>query len=274
MHTDEHVLRSTSTDGTTLTAAVAGSGPPLVMVHGSLVGHHHLDLLVAELRSSMTTYAMDRRGFGASGDADAYDIAREFEDVAAVVDHVTALTGDPVTLFGHSYGASCAMGAAALSDNVAALILYEPSLGLTYPEGLTASIEAAVRAGDPSGAGDLVLRELLEMNDEEILEMHSTDTWHEIVANGHTIAREAYAEQRWTYQPNQFASITAPTVLLSGTETPPELVLATQRAAAAISGAMVRPIEGHGHTATQDAPDLLAQLILDAAHKALRPHTS
>ena len=131
MHTEEHVLRSTSVDGTTLTVAVDGSGLPLVLVHGSLLGHHHLDLLVAELRSSVPTYAMDRRGFGQSGDADAYDLQREFEDVAAVVDHVAALTGGPVTLFGHSFGASYAMGGAARSANVAALILYEPSLGLT-----------------------------------------------------------------------------------------------------------------------------------------------
>jgi pimeloyl-ACP methyl ester carboxylesterase len=273
MHTDGHVLRSTSADGTALTAAVAGSGPPLVMVHGSLLGRHHLDLLAAELRSSMTTYAMDRRGFGDSGDADAYDIGREFDDVAAVVDHVAALTGEPVTLFGHSYGASCAMGGAARSENVAALILYEPSLGLSYPDGLIESIEAAVRAGDSSAAGDVVLREILEMSDEEVLETHSTDEWNEILANGHTIAREAYAEQGWTYRPAQFASITAPTVLLSGTGSPPELVLATERAAAAIAGAVIRPIHGHGHTATREAPDLVARVILDAVYGTLPPHT-
>jgi hypothetical protein len=31
--------------------------------------------------------------------------------------------------------------------------------------------------------------------------------WSEIVANGHTIAREAHTEEVWISQPNQFASI-------------------------------------------------------------------
>ena len=39
---------------------------------------------VAELRDGLTTFSMDRRGDGASGDADGYAIEREFEDVAAV----------------------------------------------------------------------------------------------------------------------------------------------------------------------------------------------
>ena len=149
MHTEEQVLRAVSADGTTLTVTVDGSGPPLVLVHGSLLGHHHLDPLVAELRSSVTTYAMDRRGFGDSGDADAHDLEREFEDVAAVVDHVAQLSGGPVTLFGHSYGASCAMGGAARSNNVAALILYEPSLGLTYPRGRDRRHQDRGRRGRP-----------------------------------------------------------------------------------------------------------------------------
>jgi pimeloyl-ACP methyl ester carboxylesterase len=265
MRTNDQVLRSTSPDGTSLSVTIDGVGPPLVLVHGSLLGHHHLDLLVAELRSSVTTYAMDRRGFGASGDAGAYALEREFDDVAAVVDDVAAVTGGPVALFGHSFGASCAMGGAARSDHVAALILYEPSLGLIYPDGVIAAIETAVHAGDPGAAADIVLRDILDITPDELDEMHRSEQWQEIVANGHTIAREARAEAAWTYAPGQFASMTAPTALLSGTNSPPELTLATRRACAAIPGARIRDIEGHGHTATTDAPALLAALILDAA---------
>ena len=106
------------------------------------------------------------------------------------------------------------------------------------------------------------------MTQDELDELHRTDEWHEIVANGHTIAREAHAEETFVYEPGRFASITAPTVLLSGTQSPPDLALATQHAATAIPGAIIRPIHGHGHTATQDAPALLATLILDAAQHA------
>src|SRR5918997_1638356 len=90
--------------------------------------HIRYDPLVAELGDGVTTFAMDRRGYGASGDAPRYAIWREFEDVAAVVDAVADRTGEPVALWGHSYGANCAMGGTARTDNVHHLLLYEPGL--------------------------------------------------------------------------------------------------------------------------------------------------
>jgi len=87
------------------------------------------------LRNHFTTFAMDRRGFGATPDTDGYSIDVDFADVAAVVDAVAARTGRTVALWGHSYGANCAMGGAARTSNVSHLILYEPSLGLSYPPG-------------------------------------------------------------------------------------------------------------------------------------------
>ena len=61
--------------------------------------HSTFDRLVDELRDGVTTFSMDRRGFGASGDAAGYSIQREFEDVAAVVQAVAAHTGGPVALW-------------------------------------------------------------------------------------------------------------------------------------------------------------------------------
>ena len=68
-----------STDGTPLAVWADGQGPSLVLVHGSMCDHTASDPLVAELRDTMTTFAMDRRGFGASGDAAGYALEREFE---------------------------------------------------------------------------------------------------------------------------------------------------------------------------------------------------
>ncbi len=120
------------------------------------------------LRQEVTTFSMDRRGFGASGDAPEYAIEREFEDVAAVVDAAAARTSGPVALWGHSYGAGCAMGGAALSANVHHLVLYEPSLGLTYPDGSIDSIERKVKAGDREGALLEVLVDIAGMTDDEV----------------------------------------------------------------------------------------------------------
>ena len=101
-----------TSDGGAIAVWIEGDGPPLALVHGSVSAHTAFDPLVGELRGVFTVFAMDRRGFGASPDASGYSAEREFSDVAAVVNAVMARTGEPAVLFGHSGGASCALGAA------------------------------------------------------------------------------------------------------------------------------------------------------------------
>ena len=180
------------------------------MVHGSIADHTTFDPFIAVLRNHLTTFAMDRRGFGATPDTDDYTIDVDFADVAAVVDAVAARTGGPVALWGHSYGANCAMGGAARTANVGHLILYEPSLGLRYPPGSIEAIEAALASGDNDAAIVAVLVDILEMTDEEVDALRQGPLWPVRVAAAPTIPRECWVEDRWVYQPGQFGAITAP----------------------------------------------------------------
>jgi pimeloyl-ACP methyl ester carboxylesterase len=157
-----------SPGGVTLGVWVSGDGPPLVLVHGSITDHSTFNDLVEELRDDVTTYAVDRRGFGVSGDVPEYSIEGEFEDIATVVDAVADRTGGPVALFGHSYGANSAMGAATLTGNVRHLMLYEPSLGMPGPPGSIEVVEAALARGDHEGAILEVLVGQLELTMEEV----------------------------------------------------------------------------------------------------------
>lgn len=115
----------TSRDGTRIACQRSGEGQPLVLVHGTTGAHWSFNLLLPSLVGRFTVYSVDRRGRGESGDREEYAIEWEFEDVAAVVDSI----GKPATLFGHSYGATLALGAALLTDNVHRLILNEPAPG-------------------------------------------------------------------------------------------------------------------------------------------------
>lgn len=93
--TDEATMtRVTSRDGTQIAYWTSGEGPPLVVVHGTTADHTRWRPLLPYLEPRATVHALDRRGRGASGDAPDYDVAREFEDVAAVVDAV-AQASDP-----------------------------------------------------------------------------------------------------------------------------------------------------------------------------------
>jgi pimeloyl-ACP methyl ester carboxylesterase len=214
--TDRFSVRSS--DGTPLAVWVDGAGPPLVLVHGSLSDHTTFEPLVHELRDAVRTFSMDRRGFGASGDAAGYSIEREFEDVSAVVAAVAARTGSPVALWGHSYGAGCAMGGAARTGDVGRLVLYEPVLGIAYPAGSIEEVEAAVAAGDVEAAVVAVLLGILEMTVEDVDALRASPRWPVLLAAGPTVPRECLVEHGWVYRPGQFDAIAAPTLLLAGSE--------------------------------------------------------
>ena len=250
-----------SADGTSIAVWVEGTGPALVMVHGSIADHTTFEPFVAVLRHDMTTFSMDRRGFGASGDTLAYAIEREFEDVAAVIDAVAARTGGPVAVWGHSYGANCAMGGAALTANVHHLVLYEPSLGIPYPPGSIERIEAALARGDHDAAIAAVLVDILEMTDDEIDVYRSSPLWPVRLAAAPTIPRECRTEEGWVYQPGQFDAIAAPTLLLTGSDSVPAVTEATDLAAAAIPDATIRVLDGHAHFAHRTDPATVAEIV-------------
>lgn len=248
-------------DGTAIAVWVEGQGPAMVLVHGSMQDHSISAAFIAELRAGFTTFAVDRRGFGASGDGAAYAIEREFEDVAAVVDAVAEQVGGPVTVWGHSYGASVAMGGATLTGNISHLLLYEPSLGFAYPEGWIETLEKTLAQGDDEAAIVLVFRDILEFTDDQIETMRSRPEWASRVAVAPTVAREARAEAGWVYRTGEFGGITAQTLLLSGSESTPAIKSATDAAAAAIPGAGIHVLDGHAHIAHRTDPAMVAAII-------------
>jgi pimeloyl-ACP methyl ester carboxylesterase len=251
-----------SADGTTIAVWTEGDrGSAVVLVHGSIADHTTFEPFVAVLRDSFTTFSLDRRGFGASGDAPDYVLERDFEDVAAVVDAVAEQTGEPVVLWGHSYGANGAMGAATLTGNVSHLVLYEPSLGLPYPPGAIERVEAALARGDGDEAIAIVLVDILELTDEELDGYRASPLWPVRLAAAGTIPRECMAEQDWVERPGQFDTISAATLLLTGSESVPVVKEATERAARAIPGAEVHVLEGHAHFAHKTDPTIVVDIL-------------
>lgn len=250
-----------SVDGTLIAVWADGDGLPLVVVHGGLNDHTTDRPFIEELRGAVTTFAMDRRGRGASGDGPDYAIEREFEDVAAVVDAVAAGTGQAVSAWGHSYGADCAMGAANLTDNVSRLVLYEPGLGFSSSASVLEAIDTAVAAGDLEGALLTALRDIVELTEDEIAFVRSSPAWPARLAAVPQLPREVKAEVDWVYQPGQFDAVKARTLLLAGADSPPAQQEATQRAAAALPDARIRTLEGHSHIAHRVDPAMVAAII-------------
>ncbi len=91
--------------------------------------------------------------------------------------------------------------------------------------------------------------------------MKAGPEWKARIATAPTVPREARAEENWVYRPGQFDRITVPTLLLSGSDSPPDLKKATDDAAAAIPHARVHVLDGHAHIAHRTDPALVAAIV-------------
>lgn len=259
----EQILeKTTSRDGTPIAWWRSGQGPALLLVHGTTADHTRWQSVLPLLEPHVTVYAMDRRGRGASGDAAAYSVAAEAGDVAAVVEAIADATGGPVDVFGHSYGALCAVEAAPLSGAIRRLVLYEPPMLPVSPPGWVDRMEDLLGQGRREEVVVALLTELAGLTDEQIELARSDPSWAGRIAAAHTVVRETRAEEDHRFDPGRFAGLTVPTLLMAGTETPPELLASTTLLADHLPGAEVTVLAGQGHVAMLTAPELFVTELL------------
>jgi pimeloyl-ACP methyl ester carboxylesterase len=259
---EQTVARVSSHDGTEIAYWTSGVGPPLVLVHGTTADHTRWRPLLPYLEPHATVHALDRRGRGASGETPAYDVAREFEDVDTVVDIVAADSG-PVALLGHSYGGFCGLGAAGLTANLSALVLYEPAIGAAAPDdGLVERMEGLLAAGDREGALELMFREVVRMPDEEARRIREQPSWQARVAAAHTIPRELRAVTPEALEAARPEAVAVPVLLLAGGESPAYFRRDIDTVAAAVPDARVVVIDGQQHVADVLAPEVFAGHVL------------
>ncbi|HWB57177.1 MAG TPA: alpha/beta hydrolase [Gaiellaceae bacterium] len=253
-----------SSDGTRIGYRRSGEGPPLVLVHGTTGAHWSFGYVLPELVGRFTVHALDRRGRGESGDAADYAIEREFEDVACLVDSLE----QPGVVFGHSFGATVALGASLLAGNARGLVLYEGSPGIpAVDEADLERVEALVAAGEREAAMVESLR-LFGLTAEEVDQMRAAPTWPVRVAAAHTIVREVRAEEAYAVEPDRFRELSVAALLLLGEESPDWAREATERLRAALPDARVAVLPGQGHAATMTAPGLVADEIVRFATEA------
>jgi pimeloyl-ACP methyl ester carboxylesterase len=253
-----------SSDGTPIAYWRSGRGNPLVVVHGGTSDHTRWDTLLPLLEPHLMVCTMDRRGRGESGDGGAYSLERERDDVAGVVDAVARDTGATVDLFGHSFGALASLEAALVASNLGRLVLYEPALGvqaLEIPPELIDRVEALAAAGQREEAV-LTFFGSIGMPDADMAALRAHPAWPVRVANAGTIGREARAVSAYQPQSDRLAAIAAPTLLLTGSESPPPVTAAVRQLAGSIPDAEVVVLEGQGHDALDTSPTLFVDALV------------
>ncbi len=179
--------------------------------------------------SGRTSTAMDRRGRGTSGDAEPYSLRKEFDDIAAVANHLAEEQGTPVDVFAHSYGATCTLGAAARRAPFRRIALYEPPGPQTVPREWVERATDLVFDGKPGRAMFSFITEIVGLTAERFEEYRSAPGAYDVLPIvTATLSREAEALTSVDLL-GLAAQVAAPVLLLLGTKSPRGLVKSVAR---------------------------------------------
>jgi pimeloyl-ACP methyl ester carboxylesterase len=261
----------TSADGTPIAVFTSGLGPPLILVHGATADHTTFRVVGPILARDFTVHAIDRRGRGASGDAPAYAIEREFEDVAAVADVLAAESGGGrVHVFGHSYGGRCALGAALLTDAIRRVISYEgapaPPGSSYHPRGIEARLRERLAAGDRDGALATFMSEVVAMPPADLAAYRADPIWPVRAAAAGTILRELEAEADPAASLDRLGMVRQPVLQILGGESIAVFRDATVALDERLADGGIVVIDGARHAAHHTHPDAVVEAVRHFAH--------
>ena len=198
---------------------------------------------------------MDRRGRGRSGDGPEYDLLREAEDVAAVVEAIN----EPTFVLGHSYGALCSLEAVRFTDKISKLVLYEPPIPTgqpTFPQVLTDEIQSLVDQGENEAALEVMMRKVVKMPDHEYVQYRELPVWKTRIAIAPTIPREMKTNRTHQFDAEAFTHVQVPTMFLMGGDSPEFFHDAIKIANEVLPNSTIVTMPGEQHIAMDTNPDL------------------
>ena len=251
-----------SKDGTTIAFDRYGQGIPVILVGGAFQ-HRAIDPGTAQLAALLAQHFMvfhyDRRGRGDSSDTQPYAVEREIEDLDTLIREA----GDSAFVFGMSSGAVLALDAAARGLAITKLALYEPPFNSgdenarqaseNYTRQLTALL-AEGRRGDAVAFA----RTSWGTPAEAVVAMRQTPVWPLFESVAPTLAYDNAIMGYGSVTAERLASITVPTLVVSGGASPAFMHNAAQAVARALPNAQHRILEGQTHNF---APDALAPVL-------------
>jgi pimeloyl-ACP methyl ester carboxylesterase len=244
-----------SKDGTTIAFDTLGEGPAVIVVdgatgyRGAFGGDSELARLLAP---HFTVYSYDRRGRGESSDTQPFAVAREVEDIEALI----SAAGGAAYLYGMSSGGALALEAAlGLPGKVKKLAIYEvpyddSEAGVQAWHGYRTTLDELTAAGKRGDAVTLFMR-FVGVPDEMIAGMRQSPMWSSLEAVAPTLPYDAAAlGTDRTVPAERAATLTIPALILDGGAS--EELMPFMRASAdaltrAIPRAEHRILEGQTH---------------------------
>ncbi len=264
---DQRTHFGTTADGVAIGGTVHGEGPPLVFWHGAY-GDGDLDWqrLLPHLKDRFTCFLPSWRGRGLSDEHPDLSYGRRVDDVLAYVDSI----GEPTGLVGWSGGASPAVAAAAQTDSLYGVALFEATMGSVMEEQERAAFGGAVaRLRELAAKGELAdaLRAAASfpLNDEERAVADSAGYFE--AAGRYVPNLLSVFQQLSEYEgpiaddPDVLGAVSSPMLVLHGSETKPFWVRSARHVADHAPNARIGKLTGAGHLAPLTHPSVLATAL-------------
>lgn len=249
-----------SSDDVRIGVRSAGTGePPLILVHGTGTDGRAWDSLAPLLASQRRVDVLDRRGRGGSGDSSHHSLGVEVGDLRAVMREVAATNGGTVDVFGHSFGAICALQAARSAPELRRLIVYEPPTSRGDElDGLPEMLAARAAEGAREEAVALFFARAVGLGSRPLAVWRRLPGWDRWVAVAETLGREVAVVREVDLDAANLQEVTAEVLVLVGGESG-ELAQANAISlASTLPDAQLEVLAGQGHHAVAEAPEDVA----------------
>jgi len=256
-----------SRDGTTIAYEVVGSGPVVVLVGGALQ-FRAIDprtaQIAAQLGAWFTVVTYDRRGRGNSDDVGSYSVAREVEDLGAVLEVV----GGEGYVFGMSSGGTLALEAAG-SLPLSRVALYEPPLATPggrdpLPVGYLAELRALLAGGRRGDAVAHFMTTAVGVPADIVDGMRAAPFWAAFESVAHTLVHDGELTQvsmtDGAAAIRGWAGVEVPVLVLDGGASPEHQRVGDAALVAGLPSAQLLTLPGQGHDV---APEALVPALVD-----------
>jgi len=254
-----------SKDGTAIAFEKQGDGPPLILVDGAMSTRSagSKPALAKMLGSHFTVYSYDRRGRGDSGDTKPYAVAREIEDLDALIDKA----GGSAFVYGHSSGGCLALEAAVkLGDKIEKLAIYEAPYNDDpkaqkawgeYIENLTEALES-----DRRGDAVALFMAYVGTPAAQIEAMRNAPFWAGMEAVAPTLAYDhtGIMGKDGSIPTARVVRVQVPTLVMSGGNGAPFMRETAEKLSKTIPDAKVSTLDGQTHDVH---PEALAPVLIE-----------
>lgn len=244
----------------------AGSGEPLLLIHGALANHTLWLEHIEQLSHHYTVYAPTLRHFGEAGKNGPFGLETHASDLLALLEKLPC---GPVHLVGWSYGADVALTAALMApEQFISLYLVEPGCpGALDEQGSTAFMaDAGAMFGPVSGqVGEGLLQEavatLIDGSGGHAGYFAAQPLkWQQAqLAEADSLPKQLSQSERPDWSPERLAMLSMPTCIVQGADTRALFALVCEAIGNAIPVCERLQVQHAGHLYPIEQPALFVQ---------------